>query len=267
MGDDPAPADVAVAVSRSWAGRRVLVTGGSRGLGAAIVRALGARGAFVVIGCRAAVEQAEGTLAAVRAAGGDGMVVRANLVHPDEVRVLAAAALAGGPLDALVHAAALGAFKPLLATRANQWQLTTDTDARGFLLLVQALAELGPAGLRDGARIVALSSPGAERVVAAYGAIGVAKAALEATVRALAVELGGRRITVNAVVPGLVADTSVAAHPAYAELAAAVAARTPLGRLATAADVVPVVLALLSGELAFVTGQRLLVDGGAGLGL
>jgi NAD(P)-dependent dehydrogenase (short-subunit alcohol dehydrogenase family) len=242
-------------------GKRALVTGGSRGVGAAVATALGAAGAHVLVGYRTNEAAARATLAALAAAGGTGELAPANLVHPDEARALGARATADGGLDVLVHAAALGSFKPLAELRPNQWQLTLDTDARGFLLVAQAVGSQMPAG----GRIVALSSSGGQRVVPGYGAIGIAKAALEATVRGLAVELGPRGITVNAVAGGLVTASSIAGHPAYADFAATVLARTPLGRLARADDLVGAVLLLLSPRAGWITGQTLTADGGAGL--
>jgi enoyl-[acyl-carrier protein] reductase III len=117
----------------------------------------------------------------------------------------------------------------------------------------------------EGGRLVALSSLGSTRVVPEYGALGASKAALEAVVRALAVELGPRGILVNAVSAGLVPTASVRLHPRYEELAARARAASPLGRLGTAEEVAAAVLFLASPLAAWVTGQTLVVDGGASL--
>ncbi len=246
------------------AGRRYVVTGGTRGLGAAISRALVERGARVDAWYRADRASAESLAAEIAAAGGEINLHAGNLVEPVEARRVCAAILAREPrLDGLVHCAALGSFKPLMEVRPAQWDLTLDVGARAFLLCTQQLA---PA-MADGGRIVALSSLGSRRVVPAYGALGIAKAALEALVRSLAVELAPRGIRVNAVAAGPVAGTSIDVHPHAEELLARSAARTPAGRLVTAEEVADLVLLLLSPLAQGLCGQVLVADGGLSLAL
>lgn len=240
-------------------GRVAVVSGGTRGIGRAISLALAASGARLVLGYRADAAAAEETARACEALGAEVRTVAANLVHPEEARALVAAA--GDRVDALVHSAALGSFKPLLDVKPAQWDLTLAVNARAFLLLAREASERMP----DGGRLVALSSPGGSRFIPAYGAIGPSKAALESVVRTLAVELGPRRILVNAVSAGLVPTTSVGLHPRFEELAAHARAASPLGRLGTPEDVASAVLLLLSPLAGWITGQTLVVDGGASL--
>ena len=245
------------AASLDLTGKRALVTGGSRGIGAAVARLLASAGAEVLLNFRQDAASAERTAAAL----GGARLLPANLVHPEEIRTLISAATEGGPLDILVHAAALGSFKPVLGLRHNQWDLSMNVNARALLTLAQEAAPRMPRG----GKIVSLSSLGSKRVIPEYGAIGISKAAMEATTRALAVELSPRGVNVNAVSAGLVDVPSVKAHPRYAELERTCLERTPLGRLATADDVARVVLFLVSPLADWITGQTLVADGGLSL--
>jgi enoyl-[acyl-carrier protein] reductase III len=246
-----------------FSGKTALVTGGTRGIGAAVAGALGAAGARLVLGYRSDAASAEGTRARLAARGADVTVVAANLAHPEEIRTLVSHA---PRIDVLVHAAALGSFKPLLETKANQFDLTMAVNARSFLLLAREATE-GDGRMPNGSSIVALSSLGGARVVPEYGAIGASKAALESLVRSLAVELGPKGIRVNAVTAGLVDTASVRLHPRYAEMEAHAAASSPLGRIGTPEDAANAVLLLSSPLAGWITGQCLVADGGAGLSL
>lgn len=239
-------------------GKRALVTGGTRGIGFAISSALAREGAHVTMGYRADAEAAGRAVAAIRAAGGSASASARNLASPEEVRAFVDEACGEDGLDVLVHNAALGSFKPLLDVKPNQWDLTLSVNARALLLLVRAAAER----MREGGRVVAISSLGATRVVPSYGAIGVSKAALEALVRSLAAELAPRGITVNAVSAGLVETDGVRLHPGFEALRAAALSRSPAGRLTTAEEVAGAVLLLASPLASGITGQVLVVDGG-----
>jgi enoyl-[acyl-carrier protein] reductase III len=233
--------------------RRALVTGGSRGIGAAISKALAACGAEVVINFRSDGESAERTVSEIIAAGGSCRSVRANLVHPEEVRALIEAT--GPSLDFLIHNAALGSFKPTMELRANQWDLSMNVNARALLLAAQAASSR----MQAGGRIIAISSLGSRRAVPQYGAIGISKAALEAVVRYLSTELGERGINVNAVSGGVIGGSSIAAHPQYAELLPALSRG---GRPGEPGDIASAVLFLCSGLAGWINGEVLVVDGG-----
>lgn len=245
-----------------FSGKRALVTGGTRGIGAAVARHLARGGAELVLGFRSDEESARATARRIADEGHpEPMLVAANLVHPEGTRHLVECATANGPLDILVHAAALGSFKPAMEVRANQWDLTSSIAAKAFLLLAQAAVPHMP----QGGRLVALSSLGSTRVLREYGALGPSKAALEALVRQLAVELGPHGILVNAVSAGLVDTPSVRLHPHYGELEARAAAASPLGRIGAPEDVARVVVFLAGPLSGWITGQTILVDGGASL--
>jgi enoyl-[acyl-carrier protein] reductase III len=135
-------------------------------------------------------------------------------------------------------------------------------NARALLLCAQAAL---PALEARGGRVVAISSLGGRRVVPAYGAIGVSKAALEAATRYLAAELAPRGIRVNAIAAGLVDTESVRRHPAYDALADAARRRAPTRRLVTADAIADAVLFLCGPQSADIIGHTLVVDGGASL--
>lgn len=242
-------------------GQHALVTGASRGLGAVIARALAAAGAHVYLNFVRGRAQAEETLAAIVAAGGAATLAPANLAKPDDIKRLFAEVI-GPDLDILVHNAAIGSFKPASEVRANQWDLTMQVNARALLICAQeAAARLE---VRRG-RIIAVSSLGSVRVVPAYGAIGVSKAALESMVRYLGVEYAPKGIKVNAVTAGLLDLPSVRQHPAFEAMAAASRAHSPVGELGSPAAVADVVLLLCSPLADGIVGQTIVVDGGASL--
>lgn len=242
---------------------RALVTGGTRGIGRAISLALAEAGASVTMGYRQDEASARETVEAIAARGGSAAAKQGNLASPDDVRALVEEAAEDEGLSFLVHNAALGSFKPALDVRANQWDLTLAVNARALLLLAREAAPR----MREGGRVVSVSSLGASRVVPSYGAIGVSKAALESLTRYLAAELAPRGVTVNAVSAGLVETEGVKLHPGWEALRDGVLGRTPSGRLTTAEEVAGAVLLLCSPLASGVTGHVLVVDGGLSLSL
>lgn len=239
---------------------RALVTGGSRGIGRAAALALARSGvARIAIGYLGNQAAADETCRALAALGAKATAVRANLALPAEVdRLCDEAGAHCDGLDVFVHCAAVAAFKPLAATRANQWDLTMNTNARAFLSGAQRVATL----MTGGGSMVAVSSLGAVRALPNYGAMGPTKAALESIVRGLAVELAPRAIRVNAVSAGFVSGTGVAALPGAEAALAAASARTPLGRVAQPDEVATVIAFLCSPGSSWITGQTVVADGG-----
>ena len=164
----------------------VLVTGGSRGIGRAIALRFARDGAKrVAIGYLRNDDAAEATAEELRAAGAEPVLIRGN-VSSDKV-VAQVAAL--GPLDVLVHNAATGVVRTALETEDKHWDWTLNANARALLSLTRAAAPQ----MQPGSSIVAISSLGSQRVLENYVLIGTSKAALEALVRYLAVELGAAR--------------------------------------------------------------------------
>ena len=241
----------------SFAGASVLVTGGSRGIGKAIALRFASLGAArVAVGYLRSDAAAESTAEELRALGAEPVLVRGNISSP---RVLEQVAELG-PLDALVHNAASGVIRPALETEDKHWDWTLGANAKALLSLARAAVPQMPTG----ASIVGISSLGSQRVLENYTLVGTSKAALEALVRYLAVELAERGIRVNAVSAGVV-DTGALEHFPNREAMLELGAQNPVGRLVTPEDVAAAVTFLCSPEAEMVRGQTLVVDGGYSL--
>jgi enoyl-[acyl-carrier protein] reductase III len=242
----------------SFDGASVLVTGGSRGIGKAIALRFGELGAKrVAIGYlrndRAAEEAAE----ELRAAGAEPLLLRGNVSSQRIVQE----ALELGPFDVVVHNAATGVIEPALETQDKHWDWTLNANARAMLTLSRALAPK----MRRGSSIIGISSLGSTRVLENYVLVGVSKAALEAVVRYLAVELAPRGIRVNAVSAGVVETGALEFFPNREKMIAEGLQRTPAGRLVEPDDVADAVCFLCSDAAEMVRGHTLVVDGGYSL--
>jgi enoyl-[acyl-carrier protein] reductase III len=167
-----------------------------------------------------------------------------------------------GGLDLLVSNAASGVARPAMDVTPKHWNWTLDINARAFLLLAQRAAPL--LQQRQGA-MVAISSLGSFRTMDNYVLVGTSKAALEALVRYLAVELAPRGITVNAVSGGVVETEALESFPNREEMLRMGRERTPAGRMLRTEDLTAAILFLLSPDARMIIGQTLIVDGGFSL--
>ena len=257
-------------------GQRALVTGGGRGIGAAIVRRLVAEGASVAINYRSDAGAAE-ALAAELTASGDTdngergkvrvLTVQADVGDPDQaLRAVAEAADGLGGLDILVSNAGVEYFGPLEKITVPDYERVFGVNVRGQLFITQAAA--GRMG--HGARIVLTSSVSASMAVYEHTLYAASKAAVSAMVRNLAPELARRGITINAIAAGGTKTAMAAenapkyAHPELRDLPPEQLPWlfTAMGRLAEPEEVAGAVAFLVSADASYVTGSTLAVDGG-----
>ena len=243
--------------------RAVLVTGGSRGIGAAIARAFAERGDRVAVHCRDALAAAEVVRDSLD--GDQHVVVRADLAVPAEVRAMVDAAAAGlGGLDVLVNNAGIYLEHPVLGTSYEEWQAAWQATLGVNLIGAAnvtwcAVQHMTASGHRNG-RIVNVGSRGAFRGEPTHPAYGASKAGLHAFGQSLAVALAPHGITVASVAPGFVATdmtTELLATPA----GDVIRAQSPFGRVATVEEIAAAVVYLASPEAEWVSGAVLDLNG------
>ena len=246
-------------MTRALQGQVALVTGAARGIGRAIARKLGAEGADVAVNYYNSHEEAEALCAELRALGRRAHAIQGSVGVPDSVdEMFAALREKFDRVDIVISNAASGVLKPVMEMGLKHWRWCMETNA----LAVDLLAQRAVPMMRDGGRIIAMSSLGAQRAMPGYGFIGASKAALEALVRALAQELGPRGIRVNTVSAGVVDTDALAYFPNRDELLANFAQRTPAGPVLRPEDVANAVYLLCLPEAAMINGHTLVVDGG-----
>ena len=245
-------------MSGAFDGVSILVTGGTRGIGRAVVAAFASEGARVTF---TGTNEAAAAEAVAAAGGGDAVrFVKADVSVAADVKAAVEAAVAhgGGKLDVLVNNAGITKDNLLMRMSDDEWDRVMDVNLKGVFLTTRAAAR--PLMKSKRGRIVNITS-----VVGLMGNAGQAnyaasKGGVVAFTKSVARELAGRAVTANAVAPGYIATDMTANLPAGA--ADALMARIPLGRLGTVEDVVGVVRFLASDAASYVTGQVLCVDGG-----
>ena len=236
----------------------VLVTGGSRGIGAAIVRRFAAEGSRVAIGCRSANAAADAVLRDVTAAGAQGVVVTGDLAKPEAARdVVAQTVTRFGHIDVVVNCGGISEHRAFEASDPAFFHSIFDTNVLGTIAVIQAAL---PHLTAPGGRIVNFSTALASRPIPKSSIYSASKAAVQTLSHALAKEFGSRGITVNTVAPGVI-ETDMTAKT-LVERGDSIRAMTPLGRIGQPDDVAGVVLFLASPEGGWITGRTLLVDGG-----
>ena len=243
---------------RSFEGKAVLVTGGSRGIGAAVARRFGGLGAHVAVGYRSGRDAAEALCAEIAAAGGTAVAVAGDVAVPAQAQAMVRQAHdAFGRLDVLVNAAGVGPYLPLAEIDEAHCRAIFDTNVLGTIMLTQAAAALLPS---PGGRIVHFASRLAFNPLPTSAVYSASKAAVVTLVHGFARDLGPRGITVNAVAPGVI-ETDMTAD-ILRERGEQILAATPLRRIGQPDDIAGVVLFLASADAGWVTGRTIIADGG-----
>jgi enoyl-[acyl-carrier protein] reductase III len=241
----------------------VLVSGSGRGIGRGIALHFAHLGADVVVNFFRNRKPAEETAAEIEKLGQKALVVKANVGDVDAIKELfQKTEETFGGLDIFVNNAASGFNRPVMEQKVKGWDWTMDINARAFLFATQEAVRLMEP--RGGGQIVAITSPGGDRVMPEYVVVGASKAALNALTRYMAVELAEKNIRVNAVSPGVVATDVIQHFDTLSEegILDKIAEATPTGRLVTPEDVAGVVAFLCSPAAEMICGQVITVDGG-----
>jgi 3-oxoacyl-[acyl-carrier protein] reductase len=244
-------------MSQPLKNKRALVTGGSRGIGAAIVKRLAREGAHVALTYVSKPEEADKTAAAAKALGVRALAIQAD--SADAEAVIAAVertAREFGGLDILVNNAGIAKMAPIDAFSLNDFDRTFAVNVRAVFVATQAAVK----HMKEGGRVINIGSCNAERMPFAAGAVyAMSKSALVGLVQGLSRDLGPRGITINNVQPGPV-DTDL--NPANSDFAEMLKKLMALPRYGHVDEVAAMVAYLAGPEAGFVTGASLTIDGG-----
>jgi 3-oxoacyl-[acyl-carrier protein] reductase len=248
-------------MSGKLAGKVAVVTGASKGIGAAIARHLAGEGAAVVVNYSSSKEAAERVVGDITRHGGKAVAVQADVAKQTDIRRLFSAARENfGRLDVLVNNAGIYEFAPLEAITPEHFHKLFDLNVLGLILATQEAARHFGA---HGGSIVNISSVVSTAAPANTAVYSATKAAVDAVTRSLAKELGPRRIRVNSINPGMVETEGFRAQGIHeSEFRKQVEAQTPLGRIGQPDDIAPAAVYLASDDSKWVTGETLYISGG-----
>lgn len=246
------------------AGKVAVVTGASKGIGAAIAKRLAADGASVIVNYSSSREGAERVVAEITESGGKAVAVGASVADEADIKTLfAETRKTFGKLDILVNNAGIYSFAPIEEITATEYNRLFDTNVLGLLLTTKAALPLFPP---EGGSVVNISSVASTLAPAAAAVYSSTKAAVDTITKALAKELGSRNIRVNSINPGfVVTEGTHTAGIAGSDFERGAIASTPLGRAGQPEDIAPPVSFLASDDARWITGETIFVSGGAGI--
>src|SRR5579872_5191008 len=245
-------------------GKVAVVTGASKGIGAAIAKQLAADGAQVVVNYATSREGANKVVDEITKAGGDAIAVGASIPNEADIDALfTEARKAYGKVDILVNNAGVYGFGSLDGVTVDEYRRQHDTNVLGLLLTTKASLRYFP---REGGSVINVSSVVSTLAPAAASVYASTKGAVDTITKALAKELAARKIRVNAVNPGLVITEGVqAAGIEGSDFEKTAIANTPLGRVGQPEDIAPPVSFLASDDARWITGETIFVSGGAAI--
>jgi NAD(P)-dependent dehydrogenase (short-subunit alcohol dehydrogenase family) len=246
---------------RGFEGKVALITGASRGIGRALALRLAARGATPVINYKQNEELAREVVAEIERLGGSGLAIRADLESLEEIEAMFDQVQEQfGRLDFFVSNASASNFHHFMDIKPHHLERTFNLNVRAFVVGTQRAVKL----MRDGGRVVVLSSYGSIRSFPTYANLGSAKASIETWARYMAVELAPRGINVNTVNGGIIETDSSSYFYATGRVPSldTVLPKIPKRRMGSAEEVAECALFLLSPAAEYVTGTTLVVDGG-----
>lgn len=248
-------------MSTKLKGKVAIVTGASKGIGAAIAKHLAAEGASVVVNYASSKEGADRVVNEITKNGGKAVAVQADVAKSENIdRLFAETKKAFGRLDILVNNAGVYEFSPIEAVTEEQFHKMYDLNVLGLLLASKKAADyFGP----EGGSIINLSSVVSTLAPPNSAVYTGTKGAVDSITKTLANELGPRKIRVNAINPGMVDTEGVrAAGFSEGDLRKEVEARTPLGRIGQVEDIAPAAVFFASNDAQWITGESLVIAGG-----
>jgi 3-oxoacyl-[acyl-carrier protein] reductase len=241
-------------------GKVAVVTGASKGIGASIAEELAKDGASVVVNYASSAKGADAVVAKIKAAGGKAKAVHADVSKPAEARQLVAAAVSEfGGLDILVNNAAVYDFLPLAQITEAHFDRMFSLNVKGLLFTTQAAA--AAIGERGGS-IINIGSMASHATPPGSSVYSATKGAVDVITRALAGELGPKKVRVNAVLPGPVETEGAQSMAEWDQFKAMLVPQTPLGRVGQPRDIATVVSFLASEDAGWMTGQIVQAAGG-----
>jgi 3-oxoacyl-[acyl-carrier protein] reductase len=241
-------------------GKVAIVSGASKGIGAAIAERLAEDGAEVVVNYSKSAREAQAVVSRIQAKGGKARAVQADVSKHTEAKALVDATVReSGKLDILVNNAGVFEFLPLSNVHEEHFDRQFDLNVKGLLFASQAAASAF--GDRGGS-IINISSVASQSAIPNASVYSATKAAVDAITRSLAAELGPKKILVNSVLPGMTETEGVEAMNGSKEMRANIVPQTPLGRIGQPRDIANVVSFLASDEAGWITGQAIPVSGG-----
>jgi 3-oxoacyl-[acyl-carrier protein] reductase len=241
-------------------GKVAVVTGGSKGIGAAIAKSLAAAGASVVVNYASSKAGAEAVVAAITAAGGKAIAVGGDVSKKHEAQgIIDAAVKKFGRLDILVNNSGVYEFSPIEAITEEHFHRIFNVNVLGLLLTTQAAVK----HLGEGASIINIGSAVTRVTPPASAVYSGTKGAVDAITGVLAKELGAKKIRVNSINPGMVeTEGTVGAGFIGSDFEKSMIAQTPLGRIGRPGDIAAIAVFLASDDSAWMTGEQLLASGG-----